>query len=84
MILIISNDRPSRKKATSMPRDGLTSELKSGPFAFSTADLNELIKAVTCGSLQMVEGFVPTGTVTPGAGVTAPGVSELGVRTGDE
>jgi len=62
-----------------MPRDGLTSELNSGPFAFSTADLNESIKAVTCGSLQMVEGFVPTGTVTPGAGVTAPGVSELGV-----
>jgi hypothetical protein len=43
------------------------------------ADLNESINAVTCGSLQMVEGFVPAGTVTPGAGVTAPGVSETGV-----
>jgi hypothetical protein len=43
------------------------------------ADLNESINAVTCGSLQMVEEVVPAGTVTPGAGVIAPGVSATGV-----
>jgi len=59
-----------------MPRAGLTSELRSDPFEFRMADLNESIKAVTCGSLQMVDGFAGDETVAPGAGVIAPpGVS---------
>jgi hypothetical protein len=43
------------------------------------ADLNESIKVVTCGSLQMLVAFAGGAPVTPGAGVTGPGVSELGV-----
>jgi hypothetical protein len=62
-----------------MPRAGLTSELKSGPSDLSTADLNESINAVTCGSLQIVDGFAGEVNVVPAGGVTAPGVSEPGV-----
>src|SRR6476660_5396275 len=59
-----------------MPREGLTKELKSDPFEFKMADLNESIKALTCGSLQIVDGFAGDETVAPGAGVMAPpGVS---------
>jgi hypothetical protein len=65
-----------------MPRAGLTSELKSGPSDLSTADLNESINAVTCGSLQIVDGFVAGIAVVPAGGVTPPGeaVSETGVE----
>jgi hypothetical protein len=64
-----------------MPRAGLTSELRSGPSDLSTADLNESINAVTCGSLQMLDGFVAGIAVVPAGGVTLPGetVSETGV-----
>ncbi len=60
-----------------MPRAGLTSELRSCPSEVRIAFLNESISAVTCGSPQMVDGFVgamPV-TVTPGRGVETPGVS---------
>jgi hypothetical protein len=43
------------------------------------ADLNESINAVTWGSLQILVGFPGGGAVTPGAGVTALGMSEPGV-----
>src|SRR5687768_5559277 len=65
---------PSRKYATSMPRAGLTSELKSGPSEVRIADLKESISAVTCGSPQIVAGFGGALPVTPGAGVETPGV----------
>jgi hypothetical protein len=61
-----------------MLREGLTRELRSGPSELSTAFLKESIKAVTCGSLQIVEGAGGATTVVPGAGVTAPGVSDNG------
>src|SRR5689334_18993686 len=55
-----------------MPREGLTSELRSDPSEFKMADLNESIKAVTWGSLQMLDGFPPGETVAPGTGVVPP------------
>jgi hypothetical protein len=59
-----------------MPRAGLTSELRSCPSEVRMAFLNESISAVTCGSPQIVDGFVRATpvTVTPGIGVEAPGV----------
>src|SRR5690349_15370496 len=63
---------PSRKNATSMPREGLTRELSSVPSAVRIAFLKESIIAITCGSPQMVAGFGGA-TVVPGRGVT-PGV----------
>src|SRR5215213_4814840 len=55
-----------------MPRAGLTNELKSGPSEVSTADLKESMKAGTWGSEQILAG---AGTLAPGRGVRAPGVS---------
>src|SRR5215216_2512148 len=65
---------PSRKYATSMPREGLTSELRSCPSEVRIAFLNESIMAVTCGSLQIVDGFAGALPVTAGEAVETPGV----------
>jgi hypothetical protein len=62
-----------------MARVGLTSELSFNPSDVRMADLNESISAVTCGSLQILDVVVPAASVTvivtPGSGVTAPGVT---------
>jgi hypothetical protein len=61
---------PSRKKATSIPRVGLTREPRSVPSDVRTAFLKESINAVTWGSVQIVE--MAGRPVVPGAGVSAP------------
>jgi hypothetical protein len=60
-----------------MPREGLTSELRSCPSEVRIAVLKESISVVTCGSPHIVDGLVGATpvTVTPGRGVEAPGVS---------
>jgi hypothetical protein len=64
-----------------MPRDGLTSELRSVPSEVRIAVLKESISAVACGSVQIVDGFA--GAVTDPFGTTgeAPGVNGEGVLT---
>src|SRR5688572_22521671 len=57
-----------------MPREGLTSVLRSCPSEVRIAVLNESIRAVTCGSPQIVAGFGGAVTDPPGRGVEAPGV----------
>src|SRR5919106_188987 len=70
---------PSRKYATSMPREGLTSELRSCPSEVRIAFLKESIRASACGSSQIVEGLAGALPVTSGAGEEAPGVAGDGV-----
>jgi len=62
-----------------MPREGLTSELRSCPSEVRIAFLKESIRANTCGSSQIVAGFAGALPVTPGAGDAAPGVTGDGV-----